>query len=424
VAAIDLSEFKRGWKIILSCAAGIGCGMSAMPFFTFGAFVGPLQEEFGWSRGELQAAITLLSLTVLVAFPITGKILDLVGARKVAIWSQFGFIISFSSLAFVPDNLIVFYLLWVVLAAVSVGSMTVTYSLAINSWFDRSRGVALGITLSGSGIAATFLPSYATWLIQNFGWRLAYPGLAAVSLMVSVPLLLLFLKDRPSEDEPSASMPEEKPNTSDISGMASHDIPGMTLLEAVRSYRFWIIGIGMFGVGAGTGGVVPNLIPLLGDSGYSASDAAAYAGLIGVMVVFGRVLVGILLDHLWAPLVAVLFFIPAAMANFLLTIDGIGPEAVIVSVLLTGLVAGAEYDVIAYLVSRYFGMRFYGTIYSWVYIVFASAIAAAPVLFGTSYDVFGSYDVPLIATGILIIVCVLPLLTLGPIPEEYKRQAH
>ena len=167
--------------------------------------------------------------------------------------------------------------------------------------------------------------------------------------------------------------------------------------------------------------MIPILIPLLGESGYSVSEAATYAGLIGIMVIVGRIVVGVLMDHFWPPLVASLIFAPSALACFLLTINGVSPAAVVVSVLLIGLVAGAEYDVIAILVSRYFGLRHFGAIYSWVYLVFISATVAAPFVYGTAYDVFGSYDIPLFVTGVLIIISSIALLTLGPIPKAYAR---
>lgn len=415
MTAIDLSEFKRGWTIILACGVGIGCGLSAMPFFTFGAFIIPLQEEFGWSRGQIQSALTLYATTVFITLPIIGKVLDRIGARKVAIWSQIAFGVSFGSLAFLPGNIFIFYGMWMVMAIVSIGTMTITYSYAVNNWFDRYRGVALGLTLSGTGFAATFSPTYAVWLIEQFGWRYAFPGMGAITLVVSVPLLVLFLKERPARVE----TPVKEQQDPAIDGTVS----GMNLRSALGTYPFWMIGLGMFGVAAGTGGIIPIFIPLLGESGYTVAEAAAYAGLVGIMVIAGRVFVDILMDHFWAPLVASLIFAPAALSCFLLTINGITPEAVVVSALLIGLVASAEYDVIAFLVSRYFGMKFFGSIYSWVYLIFISGTVAAPFVYGTAYDSFGSYDIPLLGTGILIIMGSLALLTLGPIPKEYAR-AH
>ncbi len=410
--AIDLGEFKRGWTVILACMVGIGCGLSAIPFYTFGAFIVPFQDEFGWSRGQVQTALTLYATTVFVTLPVIGKVLDRIGVRKVAIGSQLAFVVSYGSLALLPNNLIVFYGMWMVMAIVSIGTMTITYSYAINTWFDRYRGLALGLTLSGSGIAATFAPTYAVWLIEQFGWRLAFPGMAAVAFVIAMPLLILFLKESPEQKSRKETTAANTEATA---------LPGIDLSAAVRTKAFWTIGIGLFGVSAGTGGMIPILIPLLGESGYSVAEAAAYAGLVGIMVICGRVLVGILMDHIWAPLVAFLFFVPSALASFLLTINGIEPAAVVVSVLLIGLVAGAEYDVIAFLVSRYFGLRFFGAIYSWVYLIFISATVAAPYVYGTAYNVFGSYDVPLIGTGILIVVGSFALLTLGPYPQAFAR---
>ena len=237
--------------------------------------------------------------------------------------------------------------------------------------------------------------------------------MAAISLVISAPLLIFFLREPPTRSKDATAQPHDH--------VIKSEVPGVDLRTAVRSYPFCTIGLGMFGVAAGTGGMAPILIPLLGDSGYSATEAAAYAGWIGVMLVLGRVMVGLLMDYLWAPLVAFIFFAPAAIACFLLTTNGIGPVAVVISVLLIGLVAGAEYDVVAFLVSRYFGMKFFGSIYSWVYVIFISAIAVAPLVYGAAYDVFCSYDIQLIGTGILVICGSTALLTLGPIPKEYAR---
>lgn len=415
--AVEPNEFKRGWPIVLVSAIGIGCGLSAMPFYTFGVFVEPLQNEFDWSRGEIQTVITLFMLTTFITLPIVGKVLDKVGPRKVAIISQIAFIISFSSLALVPNNIYLFYGMWMLMAVVAIGSTAITYSYLVNTWFDRNRGIALGLSLSGSGFAAALAPSYAAWVIETFGWRAGYPGMAAISLILSLPLIILVIKDRP--DSPTT----DTASTEKHADAPAKNLAGIEPREAVKGYKFWVIGIGMFGVSAGTGGVIPSLIPLLGDSGYSVSEAATYAGLIGLMVVTGRVLVGVMLDFMWAPLVAFLFFAPSAIACFLLVQNDIGPTSIVISVLLMGLCAGAEFDIIAYLVSRYFGMKHYGTIYSWVYLLFISATAGAPFLYGTAYDAFGSYDVPLIATGVLIIVTTLPLFTLGTVPKEYGHQS-
>lgn len=420
--ATTQSEFKRGWPIILVSAIGIGCGLSAMPFYTFGAFVEPLQGEFGWSRGEIQTIVTMFMLTTFITLPICGKVLDRFGPRRVAIISQIAFVVTFSSLALVPNNLVLFYAMWMLMAVTAIGSTAITYSYVVNTWFDRRRGIALGLTLSGTGFAAALAPSYAAWLIETFGWRAGYPGMAAVSLIVSLPLLLLCLKDRPSDGERASD------NKVKVEAAHTHTVApvvaGTTPREAIRSYKFWVIGIGMFGVSAGTGGIIPSLIPLLGDSGYSVAEAATYAGLIGLMVITGRILVGVMLDMMWAPLVAFLFFAPSAIACFLLVQNDIGPVSIIISVILIGLVAGAEFDIIAYLVSRYFGMKHYGTIYSWVYLVFVSGTAAAPFLYGIAYDAFGSYDVPLIVTGILIIVTTVPLFTLGQPPKAYSHESQ
>jgi hypothetical protein len=119
--------------------------------------------------------------------PFIGGLADRIGVRKVAIGTLALFGLSFAALAFTPASLFAFYLLWIVMGALGGGSTPVTWTRAVNAWFVHNRGLALALTLMGTGVTAALLPSLATWLIGEFGWRKAFIGIAA-ALAVSLPV--------------------------------------------------------------------------------------------------------------------------------------------------------------------------------------------------------------------------------------------
>jgi len=410
-------EFTRGWKIILASSIGVGCGVSAVLFYTFGVFIVPLQDQFTWSRGDIQFAITLYSFGALSVLPIVGRLLDNYGARRLALVSTVIFATLFSCVAFVTSSIWTFYAILIATAVLSAGSMPITYTRIINTWFDKRRGIALGLMLAGTGLAATVLPRYASWLIENFGWRIAYPGLAVVTLALSFPVLFLLLRDHPYP-QPAHNLSKQKPRTTN-----NQALYGFNLRKSMSSYKFWVLAFGLLCTSFALGGIIPNLVPMLTDMGYTPSVAAGYAGLLGVMVITGRLLVGVLLDYLWSPLVAFCVLTPTFISCLLLTMDGLGPAGVIVSVALVGLATGAEYDLIAYLVSRFFGMKHYGVVYGTQYMFFGVGFAVGPPVYGYGYDINSSYDPILYVTAAIMILAPATFLSLGSPPKHFDKKS-
>jgi predicted MFS family arabinose efflux permease len=160
-----------------------------------------------------------------------------------------------------------------------------------------------------------------------------------------------------------------------------------------------------------------NLVPLLIDRGFAAPTAAKMASLFGLAVIAGRIILGSLVDRFWAPRLAFLFLAPAALATWVIanTEVGFGPALVLIATV--GLATGAEGDLLSYLVTRYFGIRAYGRIFSGVFVAFIAAIAIAAPLFGRSYDVHGSYGYAMTWAAAAWLACGLLFLTLGPYPR-------
>ena len=403
--AAERGEFGRGWGVILAAAAGCGLGLSALPFYGLGPLMTPLGEEFGWSRTEISIAFTFMTLGLLIAGPvIVGRLSDRIGVRAVALASIPLFALTLFGLQFIqqgPEGAPGPVLLWVgylAMAFLGAGTSPITYTRAVNAWFDRNRGLALGLTLAGTGAMGIILPMILGRVAPEFGWRGGFITLAILAIL-AWPVVALLLKNAPAVG-PQAQ-----------AGVA----PGATLGEAVKNYRFWALGFAFLILALGIAGLVVHLFPMLTDAGLTPQEAGSIAALIGVGVIVGRVFIGFLVDRLFGPLVAIVVFLVTAVGCVLLADGGIAiaPYAAF----LIGFALGAEVDLIAYFTSRYFGMKRYGEIYGWQYGFYGLGAAFAPVLMGALFTAGGgTYTLALhVSAGLCVAACVL-LGTLGRYP--------
>jgi len=408
-------EFRLGWKVLLAAMLGVACGASPIPFNTIGFFMGPLQAEFGWSLREISLGVTIYGVLAALLAPVFGSLADRYGVRPVALWSLVAFALAFACFGLTPASLIGFYAIWFLVGLVGIGSTPVTWSRAVNLWFFRNRGLALGITLMGTSIAAMGLPPLTVWLIDSFGWRAAYPLLALLPLLIALPVgIAVFREPRPSERPPEL-------RASDGSGRAV--LSGMSLGQALRSYRFWLMFVSIFAVAFAYGGAHIHMPNIITGHGFSREQAAQVMSLLGLSILSGRLITGFLLDRFWAPLVVVPILSLPAVSCLLLAGDNLSLQAAMGAAWMLGFAAGAESDLIAYLAGRYFGMRHYGKIYGMLYMSFGIASAVSPAVYGAVRDSHGNYDpILFVAAGCFVFGAVI-LFGLGRYPEAIAKTA-
>jgi len=396
-------EFRRGWPVIIAAALGTAFGASPIPFNSIGPFTRPLAEEFGWGRGDIQLALFWFTAAVVLTVPFVGGLADRIGVRRVAIATLALFGLAFAALALTPASLVAFYLLWGLMGALGAGSTPVSWTRVVNAWFVHNRGFALALTLMGTGLTAALLPSLATWLIAEFGWRRAFLGIALLPLVVALPVAVWLFR------EPDAH------GAVHFDGAANR--AGVTVRAALRDYRFWVIAGSILCIAIGVGGSITNFQPLLMDRGFEPAEAARVAGAIGVSVIAGRLIAGFLIDRYWAPLVTLPMLALPALACILLAQSSVSMPAALLSAILIGFAAGAETDLVAYLTARYFGLANYGRLYGLQYAVFGFASGVSPFLFGKVFDVTGGYQPILYVAAVLFVVGAVALLTLGRYPR-------
>jgi predicted MFS family arabinose efflux permease len=390
------AAYDRAWGVVFGASLGQVVGLAPVLILAFGVFIKPVADATGWSRGEISLALTVLAGVGVLASPLVGRLSDRVGPRAVILGSATLMGLGLISLLAAPEHLIVFVLWYAGVGLLGAGQAPLTYTHVLVGWFDRRRGLALGLGLAGVGIGTALMPSVAQRLIDSFGWRGAFAGLGVLVLAVAVPAALLFLRDPPHRDRSGATVGSE----------------GATLREALRDGRFWLIAVSFLLVGGALSGVSVHLPALLSDRGVSAQTAAAVMGGFGVSLLVGRLITGVLLDRFPAPLVTAGAVILPTLGVAMLAGGASGPQAV-VAAMLAGLGVGAEVDLMAYLVSRGFGQRAFGAIYGMTFALFTLGIGAGPAMMGLAHDHTGGYGAVLWGFAAAMSVAVVLLLSLS-----------
>jgi MFS family permease len=378
------SEFRQGWPLLLASTLGSMSSLSSVVFYSLGLFIAPLQAEFDWNRTDITSSFFYTTISLALISPLLGSLIDRVGVRLLALVSMPAMAAVFLKLSQFQGTLTEFHFLYALIAVAGAGTTPISYTRAVNGAFDRRRGLALGITQAGIALAAIVLPLLLVTVISMHGWRFGFT-LLAVLTVVPWPFVLVGLKKKSLR-----------------SWRASAPLEGMLVREAIRTGIFWLFALSFSAIAAAVSALVVHLVPLLHDAGLPAGAAARAASLIGIGVLFGRILGGFLMDRFFAPRVATVTFLVAALGCLMLLVGGSG--AATLAAALMGLALGAEADMIAYITARYFGLKRYGVLYAIVYSLFLLGAATGPMLAAMSYDKTRSYTVAL--WGVLIILVV------------------
>lgn len=405
------AEFRNGWPVVLAALLGIGLGLSPVPFYTSGVFAPVLAHQFGWSFAEILAGFPILTFVVLFMSPVVGWLSDRHGVRPIALTSCVLFGLTYMSQALLAGSLSVYYAIWSVMAVVGAGTLPVTWTRAVNNRFEVHKGLALGITLLGTGLFGFASKPLTAWLIAHYGWRTAYVGIGLLPLLLAFPVGLWAFHDvggRESIEQRRARAAAREAAT-----------PGLTFREALRDWRFWLMGIAFVPISFAIGGPIPNLENILKIEGFSATDVVSLTQFVGLSVIVGRVAGGWLIDRFWAPAVAFCFLTLAALACLALGRGALGYQAAALSICAIGSSAGIEYDLMAFFVARYLGMKSYGSIYGTLYGFFALGAGIGPTVYGAVFDRTRSYSSVLSGSSALFVGGALLLLALG----RYRRFA-
>lgn len=378
-------EWRRHWPLVL--AASVGFSFFSILIGGVGLFFEPLTSEFGWSRTLLSSGPSIATTTTAILSPFFGALIDRYGSRRVVLPGIIVTILSVCAFALANGSELQWMLLWFAFGVVAVSIKSTAWTAAVLGVFRRSRGLALGLTLSGTAAAQAIVPPLANWLIAGFGWRAAFVWLGVGWGGVTFLLCLFFLFDAHDRRAASAG---SRPATAPANAPAQ-PLEGLTTREATRDGALWRVGISNFVVMALTMGLTIHLFPILTEAGVDRTSAAWLTSLAGLSGIVGKLVTGYLLDRFRPNWVGGVTLGAAALA-FLLLVQGIrSPALIVVAMLVNGYAAGTKTQITGFLTASYGGMRNFGKIYGVMAALMALASGVGPLIAGLIYDRTGGY---------------------------------
>lgn len=398
------SELGQGWRLLAAATLGAAIGPPTILFHTVGVFAPSLNAQFHWSIGQIQGGLAALAVAMLISGPLVGFLADRLGERRLSLVSLPLLGLTVMGFAGLNGDIVQFYALCAGVALFGAGSTPIVWTRGVNRWFVERRGLALGITLAGTGVFALVAKPAMALLIREEHWRVAWLALGAAPLVIWP---FAYWGFRPS------TSPAGRP----VDPGPVADAPGLSIAQALCSWRFWLMLCSFAVASFSTAGPMPNMERLLLNHHFVLTQAVAVTSSVGLWIVVGRLIGGLLMDRLWAPLVATIMVLaPAVSALILARAHLSGGQAYVAAVLL-GLGAGAEYDLLAFLVARYMGMRRYSSLYGLLFAVFTFVGGSAPAVYGAVFDRTGSYAPILFGSAAGVAVAAVSLLLLGRYPS-------
>ncbi len=409
-----LNPFAGRWKTLTAASLGMGFSQASLTVGTFGLFILPLARDFQWSRAEVSLGLTLATLSLALATPVVGVIVDRIGPVRVLVTSAILFASAFIALSLQTGALWYFYALCTTAALVGAGTNAVVHTGMVAARYRDRLGLALGLALAGVGVISAALPPALQWFISHANWRGGYMALALLCCTVSGLVALHYLRVLRRERAGGGDSPEPLPAIGSKSQTFSYG-------QLVRDRNFVVLTAMFVTVSAGFTATNIHLVPILIDRNMSAQTAAMFAGLIGVGLVIGRVVAGALMDHFFAPRVALWMFLLTAAGILCLSLAP-SPALLVLIAISLGFGTAAEMDLMAFLTARYFGQANYGKIYGFFYACFMVGAAAGPLFMGLGFDRFGSYELPLLLNVAVLLIATVLTLLLGPYPVSASQK--
>jgi predicted MFS family arabinose efflux permease len=362
-----------GWGVLGAAFTGVMVSFAPIIPYTFSLFLDPLHAAFGWKREAMGAAFALAAITVALVSPLIGLLLDRFPPRRIILPAILAFAVALGSLSKLGSHIAQFYLIFFVLGLAANGTAQFAYTRTILTWFNRRRGFALALLLTGSGVGSILIPPLTEWMIERHGWRSAWLMLGGIALL-GLPLTALLVRNRP-----------EKPLV-----RTDEKASGVTVAAALRTTAFWILAFITIFSAFSENGLVTNLAAILTQHGVTASGAAVALSVRGGAGILGRLLIGFAIDRVSPQRIQTFVLTLAAVGTLILAFAGSGPLALIGAAIL-GVGLGSEADVGPYLMARYFGRRHFSVLYGLTWTAYAIGGATGPLWIGHLYDRAGRY---------------------------------
>ncbi len=398
-----------GWVIVATSFIAMAFHQTAR--FSFSIFQVPLIAEFGWGRGALGGAYALMLGSYAVFSPFAGNLFDKKGARAIMPWGSVfvgtGFVLAY----FISE---IWHVYLVPCLFVGVGmalSGFALHSALMPQWFQKKRGLATGLALSGSGTGILIFIPLIEWSIATRGWRLTFLVFGLIVLALVVPLTALLLRRGPQEVGQNVDGEPHPPADAPANpAPKSSNLPLLRVFRQVyREKNFWTLLIVVFFIGLNNNSVLSQLQLYLVDAEYATATAAFFFGMLGAIRMLGTFLVGWVSDFIGRQRaqalssfvsvcgIAILLSIPHASSKilmgwaFILVYGiGLGGMSVCHSSMSADAFRGPSFGATIGLLEIFFGLGGF----------------IGPPLAGFIFDYTGSYMIPFVGIGAGLVACI------------------
>ncbi len=394
--APDRKDSQRGWSVVGAAFMGMLFSVGVLVVYSFGVLTSSMAADFGWTHIQRSALFVSFSLCSTVAGPIWGAIADRVGPRRVVIVSSILLAACFCALAAAPNDLVLAHVAFAAIGLLGSGTLPPTYASVVVGWFDRHRGLALGVAMIGVGVGAAVLPMIAAKIVLQYGWREMCVAYGLMVLLLSLPCTVMFLRGYP---EPR------------VQRQVARQSIRATVGAAMGQYRTWILATFAFLTGAVLVGSVTHFVPLLQSRGETLVHAAQYQSILGFSLIVGRLIGGGVLDRVFAPRVVTAVLLVTA-TGFMVLYQANSPVAYILAAIGIGMAVGTEIDFLAFIVSRYYDRAAFTTIFALLFAIYSLGASAGPPFFAWLVQVSGGYGLGLLISAVLTFLLGLAMFAL------------
>jgi MFS family permease len=387
------------WSNVVGGALAHAVGAGVLTY-AFSMFIKPISTEYGWDRGAVGLASSFFFVANGFGCLMLGAIMNRWGVRLTTIVFVTLYGVALMSVAAVPPSILVLYLIFSAIGLFGAVASAQPYAVVICAWFDRRRGLALGILSGGAAIGISLMPSAATYVLGHYGWRAAYISIGVISIVVAVTVLLFLIRMPPgyNSDKPSTGRTQR-------AGSPSYR-------QILRRREFWLIFTPIFGVSMALFGVNGNMVPIMTDRGWTPAEAAGVISMIGFSSWASKLLVGYVMDKVLVRYVAISIF-GISIVGILCIMNIVHGVVAFLGVFCMGFSQGAEAGLITYMTSRYFSPREYSKAVGAVWCAWTWGAALGNGISNLSFHVTKSYNPALWFFIVLTVVCIVVLSRLG-----------
>ena len=293
-------KFYYGWFIVASgfiilfCYAGSG-------FYSFGVFIKPLENEFGWSRSAIALTISIYLLTNGLASPFIGRFVQSIGTKRVMLIGASGAGLCFVLISFI-HNILCLYILYAFLAVHLVGMGYIPVSTIIAGWFERNRGTATGLAYMGLAAGGFIYAPLIGHINVTYGWRISFVFLGILIWVVAIPLSIFIIREKTDNDLVS---PKELPLGKNTKNSVKYEIKNASFIcykgsiafkDALLTSSFWGIVITFFLGAMAQMAVLQHQVAIMAEKEIPYGLAATALGLTSGMGGIGKLCFGKMAD--------------------------------------------------------------------------------------------------------------------------------